>query len=80
MFEIAICDDDIEIGRWLAEAVVSSGWKKAIGYNKTSFRELEQQEGPDVPKQQKGQPVSGTQNAKTGGGPKPKPKNTSNVL
>ncbi len=72
-------NDPTEIGRWLAEAAVSSGWRKAIGY-KTTFRELEQQESIDVPKQQKGQPVSGTQNAKTAGQPKPKPKNTSNVL
>ena len=68
-----------DISRWIANAAMSAGWRKSIGL-KTTFAELEQQEGINPPKQQKGKLVSGTKNAKTAGQPKPKPKNTSNVL
>ena len=68
-----------DISRWIANAAISAGWRKSIGL-KTTFAELEQQEGMNTPKQQKGKFVSGTKNAKTAGQPKPKPKDTSNVL
>ena len=68
-----------DISRWIANAAMSAGWRKSTGFKRT-FAELEQQEGINPPEQQKGKLVSGTKNAKTAGGPKPKPKNTSNVL